>query len=263
MPPRSARWQGRVRTSPSGVLSTGRPASSAGSIAKRAAGRPLGQRAIDHPRSFLRLERAAGVDQHTTRREHVDGGPEQLALQPGEAEQRRPESCARRCPGGGGSSRSRCRARRGGHARPVVAGAIRGRRRPRPRRRAAGGRDWRAGARPGGRRLDRHRPGAPAAASCAVLPPGAAQRSMHHAASRSPAADARAGPRRHPAPTRRPRRSPAGPRSARRPLGGGCCRQMQRASSRSAQCSAVSLDREVERRLGRWTLAMARARSSP
>ncbi len=177
MPPRSARWQGKVRTSPSGVTSTGRP-SELGRIDREArGGQALGQRAIDHPRSFLRLERAAGIDQHTTRREHVDGGAEQLALQPGEADNV------------GGSLVP-------GNVRVAADGAGRGAGRVEEDELDRSGRAPFAGVGdhdlgielqageigaqalgpPGRSSTATTRP--PAAASCAVLPPGAAQRSM-------------------------------------------------------------------------------------
>ena len=47
-PPRPGRWQGRVRTSPASVRSTGRPSSSCASIGRRATGRPAASACVDH-----------------------------------------------------------------------------------------------------------------------------------------------------------------------------------------------------------------------
>ena len=129
---------------------------------------------------------------------------------------RRPASCARRCPDGGGSCRWRSTAHRAADDR--LSGRPPGKRVGHLdlRGQAGAARDCSSGGPPAGPtarpRSPRRRP-PPAARSCRR-----ARRTGRSPCARArPRAGAPAGPRRRPGPTRRPRRSPAGPRSRRRP----------------------------------------------
>ena len=81
MPPRSARWQGRLRSSPSGVSSSARPPISAASIAHAGDRRAAGEQGGDARRPLLGLKRADGIDDHPAGLGHGDGIVQQAVLE--------------------------------------------------------------------------------------------------------------------------------------------------------------------------------------
>ena len=179
-PPRSARWQGRVRTSPSAVRSTGKPVELA--RARPAGARPAGRRrarARSRCGAFLRLQRAAGVDQDAAGLEHARPRPRAAgAAAPPCAS----TSAGVLCQAMSGWRRIVPVAVQGASSSTAPTGA---RRAPVER---VGDHDLGvepearevacAGARPACRDSSTAVTSAPAAASCAVLPPGAAHRSI-------------------------------------------------------------------------------------
>ena len=216
MPPASARWQGSVRRSPSGVIRSARSPTSAGVTGSRARPGMARQRGGDHRRAFLGLERADAIDQRSARLDQGQRGVEKAPLracQPGHLLRRLDPGRVRMAPDGA--------RRRTGRIQKHGIEQRTARRRP--------GQDI------AGHRLGRQAGASKVLAHPPKTPVGAVQRhhlgagrrqlqrlaagAAHRSATRMPRTPrARAAPatrRRRPAPTRRPRRSPAGQRPRR------------------------------------------------
>ena len=225
----SGRWHGSVRRSPSAVSHSRGRAPQRARIGTPPKARFAGEEGLDDVGSFLRLERAGAVDQGAARLGDLGRPGDEAPLQRRErgnvGRALEPGNVGMAADGAGrraGRIEQHRVERAGAPLRDVGGDGVR--REPQAcefcRSRSS---------RPGERSTAITR--APAAASCAVLPPGAAQRSATVGRRRRRAA-APAAPRRRPAPTRRPRHSPAAaPPAHARP----------RAPSRSASTRPPSL----------------------
>ena len=106
------RWQGRVRRSPVGVISSLEPPTSPASTGARRRPGSLGEQIRDRLLAFFGLERTGAVNQRSAGLEQATAWRSRWRCSAASGGDVGFAASARRCRDGGGSCRSRCRARR-------------------------------------------------------------------------------------------------------------------------------------------------------